>query len=74
LKMVGEFYLCFIPDLESTGSETHESAIKKTYVCICAYGSIGSIDILWIHMNIYMYISTYEYIHIVCMFVSLYTS
>ena len=74
----------FMPDLESTGSETHESAIKKNLSVFFAYGSSGSIDIqsiyLVLHVNtyeyiyIYMYTSTYVDIHIVCMFVSMYTS
>jgi hypothetical protein len=64
-----------MPDLEPTGSETHESAIKKKCLCICAYGSSGSIDIqsiyLVLHVNTYEYISVYIYIcvHIYCMYV-----
>ena len=64
-------FVC-MPDLVSTGSETHESAIKKTYLCICAYGSSGSIDIqsMWIHMNMYIciYLHTYTYILYVCLY------
>ena len=76
------FFIFLMPVLESTGSETHESAIKNIYLCICAYGSGGSFNIQSIYlvlpMNtyeyIYVYISTCVDIHIVCMFVSMYTS
>ena len=71
-----EIYIFFLmPDLESTGSETHESAIKKKCLCICAYGSSGSIDIqsiyLVLHVNTYEYIYVYIYIcvHTYCMYV-----
>jgi hypothetical protein len=34
------FIYVLMPALESTDSETHESAIKIKYLCICAYGSM----------------------------------